>query len=350
MVTDAGIMERLDALDAWSAASYEDLRGIMAERKAGGYIRECHGDMHLGNMAEVDGEIVIFDGIEFSENLRWIDVMNEVAFLCTDLAHRGRPDFTWRFLNTYLEHSGDYPGVALLRYYQAYRAMVRAKVSHIRLVQPDLDDRERANAEREFLGYLGQAEDFARPAEPALVLTRGVSGSGKTVASQAVLESLGAIRVRSDVERKRLHGLPPQARSDSGPDQGLYTPEAGVQTYARLLEVARSGLEAGYPTVVDATFLQREQRVPFRQLAADLGVPYLLLDLSADRETLMDRVQGRYRQGADASEADPAVLQTQLDGYTALGADEASEALPIDSGDGLDPAVVAEMVRARLGR
>ncbi len=135
-VDDVETRRRLEALGLWNDESFARLAAAMQQRKADGYIRECHGDMHLGNMALHDGEVTIFDGIEFNDNLRWIDLMSEVAFLTSDLEYWNRPDYGWRLLNRHLEITGDYGGLALLRYYQAYRAMVRAKVVCIRLSQP----------------------------------------------------------------------------------------------------------------------------------------------------------------------------------------------------------------------
>ena len=126
---------RLDELERWSEREYQARFNALAARKARGLIRECHGDLHLGNMALLDGEAVPFDCIEFSDNLRWIDVISEAAFLAMDLQDRGRPDLARRFLNAYLEQTGDYEGLEVLRYYLVYRAMVRAKVACIRAGQ-----------------------------------------------------------------------------------------------------------------------------------------------------------------------------------------------------------------------
>jgi len=348
LVSDPEVRSRLERLQTWSEAAYARLAPLMAARREGGFIRECHGDMHLGNMAEVDGDVTIFDGIEFNPNLRWIDVMSEVAFLCMDLEQRGRPDYAWRFLNGYLEVTGDYPGLAMLRYYQAYRAMVRAKVTAIRLAQPGLPEAERAAAQASFLGYLTRAEGYARERRPFLAITRGPSGVGKTWLAGALCERLGAVRIRSDVERKRLADLGPEARSGSGLDQGLYTPEMSRATYGRLTDLARGALAAGIPAIVDAAFLTREQRDPLRSLASGLDVPFLILDLQADPVTLHARVAERERAGGDASEATSAVLAHQLETLRPLEPDESASGVAVGADGTVDADALAAELRHRL--
>ncbi len=304
--------KRLEPLRRWSEERLSVLRGHFAARKAGGFVRECHGDLHAGNIALLDGRPVPFDGIEFNPELRWIDVISEAAFLVMDLEDRGRPDLAHRWLNRYLEETGDYAGLDLLRYYQTYRAMVRAKVSTIRRGQAGLDPAQAAQLREEFDGYLGLAERYAAASRPALLITRGVSGSGKSWGSQKLLERLGAIRIRSDVERKRLFGLAAGTRSAAAPGEGIYGAEASRRTYERLFDLASDLLQAGHRVIVDATFLQQEQRLPFMHLAETLGVPFLLLDFSADRATLCKRVAGRMAEGRDPSDADLEVMERQL--------------------------------------
>lgn len=319
----------LERLHAWSEKEYAAHAAEFGARKAGGFVRECHGDLHLGNMALLDGQIVLFDCIEFNENLRWIDVMSEIAFLAMDLEDRGYPGFAHRFLNAYLERTGDYAGLRVLRYYLVYRAMVRAKVACIRARQPGAAAAEREQALALYREYIGLAERFTRPARPWLAITHGLSGSGKTTCTQAVVEQPGAIRIRSDVERKRLFGLAPEARSGSALDRGLYTQEAHRLTYQRLEDLARMVLEAGYPVIVDAAFLRRTERDDFRNLAQSLGVRFAILDFQADETVLRGRVAARQQQGRDASEANLEVLERQIASHEPLQPDELAWSLCI---------------------
>ncbi|HDP90302.1 MAG TPA: hypothetical protein ENN42_10195 [Thioalkalivibrio sp.] len=312
LITDPTQKDQLARLEAWTRQRYEELKPLLDARKRDGFIRECHGDMHLGNMALIDGELAIFDGIEFNDYFRWIDVMSEIAFLVMDLDDRKAHAHAHHVLNRYLERSGDYAGLRLLRFYQVYRAMVRAKVSSIRLSQGGLAEDERARILRAYQGYADLAEHYTTLHRPAIAVTYGVSGAGKTTVSQAIVDQLGAIRLRSDVERKRLFDLPPEADSKSGMNAGIYTPEASQQTYARLHDLCAVLAESGFLTIADATFLRRGQRAPFAALAERLACPYLVLEIGADNAELRRRVVARAAEGRDASEADLAVLEQQL--------------------------------------
>lgn len=298
------LLELLTPLEGWAQAEGHRLQAHFQARKSGGFIRECHGDLHLGNIAWVDDAPLVFDGIEFNPYLRYIDVISEMAFLAMDLHHRGQDGLAWRVLNRYLEHTGDYAGLAALPYYQVYRALVRAKVLAIRARQADGDFSE-------CLAYLELATRLARRPGPGLILMHGVSGSGKTVLSQHLLEGLGAVRLRSDVERKRLFGLRPLEDSQ-GIAGGIYTREAGERTRDHLLELSRNLLREKFRVIVDATFLARDWRQPFQALAAGSDIPWLLVSPRVSPETLRQRVSQRRHQGQDASEADTAVLEAQL--------------------------------------
>lgn len=327
---------RLDAIQVATESAYAQLQQAFAERRRAGWVRECHGDLHLGNIALVDGRIIVFDCIEFNPSLRWIDVMSEVAFLVMDLLARNQKPLAFRFLNAYLAHSGDYAGVAVLRFYLAYRAMVRAKVNGIRARQPGAGKAEKARALRDCLRYLKLAQAFFKPGQPALIINHGLSGSGKTVFSQSALENLGALCIRSDVERKRLHLLPADARTGSGVESGLYSRAVTRATYQRLAELARPIVAAGFSVIVDATFIARRQRDQFRALAQALGVPFVIVDYRASVSTLRLRVQARERLGTDASEAGLAVLERQLETRQPLGADERRWAIRFNAERALD--------------
>ena len=333
-------------LEAWCQRTFAARRPDFVARRRDGFVRECHGDMHLGNMILLDAAVVIFDCIEFNEDFRWIDVASDVAFLTMDLEDRGRPDLAHRFLNGYLEATGDYGLLVPLPFYLTYRAMVRARVAGIRLGQSDLSPEEAAHARETFGTYLDLAQRYTRPSRPRLWITHGVSGSGKTHHTQPLVEATGAIRLRSDVERKRLFGLAPLERSSGRNDLALYAPEATQRTYEHLAQQAARVVEAGFTVIVDATFLKRAQRDAFRRLAAQLGVPFTILELRAPAETLRRRVVQRSTQGDDASEADLAVLHGQLAALEPLTAAEQVYAVTIDTEDPRAPQRLLEAVRA----
>src|SRR5215831_221215 len=318
-------------LEAWCQCTFAARRPDFIARKSDGFVRECHGDMHLGNMILLDDTVVIFDCIEFNDTLRWIDVASDVAFLTMDLADRGRPDLAHRFLNGYLEATGDYGLLVPLPFYLTYRALVRAKVAGIRLGQGTLPPEEAAQVRQAFGSYLDLAARYTRPSRPRLLMTHGVSGSGKTFATQQLVDATGAIRLRSDVERKRLGGLAPLERSTDRGDLALYTPDVTQRTYAQLAQQAAQVVEAGFTVVVDATFLKRAHRDAFRHLAAQLNVPCTILEFRAPAETLRRRVAQRSAQADDASEADLAVLHGQFAALEPLTAEEQASTLTIDS-------------------
>jgi uncharacterized protein len=331
LVADPADRVRLAELRAWTVGENARLREAFAARKRDGFVRECHGDLHLANIAFIDGRPVPFDCIEFDPGLRWIDVMNEVAFLAMDLIEHRLTAAGWRFLNAYLQATGDYAGVRVLRFYLVYRAMVRAMIACIRSQQPGAGEAAQGRAHREYGEYLALAGSLAKPARPALVLMHGLSGSGKTTIAQKLLEALGAVRVRSDVERKRLHGLAAGARTHAQPYSGIYGPESTRLTYERLKQVARDVVESGYCVIVDAAFLWRAEREQFRTLAGDLGAAFLLVSCRASDAALRRRVAQREAAASDASEAGVAVLENQLATQEALGADELAQAAPLDS-------------------
>ncbi len=321
----------LEQLADWTELEAEKLTPLLRERKAGGFIRECHGDLHLGNMA-LDGDaLLIFDGIEFNPALRWIDVISELAFLLMDLDEKGLQPLAQRLLNHYLELSGDYAGLSLLRFYQVYRAMVRAKVTAIRLAQPDIGPDARGQLTAGLNNYLHLAQRYTGRERGALIITHGLSGSGKSTRSLECIGQLPALRVRSDVERKRLAGMERGQSSDSAVDDGIYRADFSARTYERLLQLATRILDAGMVAIVDATFLRRADREVFRQQAENLAVPFLILDFRVPESLLRQRVRQRQQQGGDASEATLDVLERQLVTAEPLSRDELKYVVAVES-------------------
>jgi len=334
-VPDAACAARLSALRAWTAREGARLRPAFAARRDQGFVRECHGDLHLGNIAFLEGRAVPFDCIEFDPALRWIDVMSEVAFVVMDLLAHRLPGLAWRLLDAWLAATGGYEGIAVLRFYLVYRAMVRAKIARLR------------SSADGFAGHLALAEALCLRTRPGLVLMHGLSGSGKTWASQGLLERLGALRLRSDVERKRLHGLAPYAKAGAAPATGIYDAASAQRTYARLASLAEAVLEAGYPAVVDAAFLEREQRTRLRRAAGRAGAGCVIAHCAAPEATLRRRVAERAARADDASEAGIAVLERQLASAQPLAPDEEAIAVTLDTAteDGMQRGVEAIVAR-----
>lgn len=303
VVTDLPqLAARLVAIAAAGEQAGARLAPLLTARRAAGFIREGHGDLHLGNLARTAWGIRAFDALEFAPALRWLDVVSDLAFLHMDLIARGRPDLAWRLVNAWVASTGDHEGLRLLRFYTLYRTMVRVKVAALRRSQcPPGSDRDRLGAE--IAHYLALAERTAGPPQPLLVLMHGLSGSGKSHLAARLADRLGAIRLRSDVERKRL-------RADCS-REALYGEQAHAQTYARLAELARTLLDAGLSVVVDATFLREDQRGPFRSLANACGVPSVIVACDAPPALLATRVTDRLAEGSDPSDANAEVIDAQ---------------------------------------
>lgn len=318
-------------LHRWIEREAARLTPVFEQRRAQGHVREGHGDLHLDNVMVLGpGEVTAFDALEFDPALRWIDTQADLAFLVMDLLAHGRRDLAYGFLNDVLEHSGDYEGVAVLRWYVVWRALVRALVAHLREAAAPDTSRLRAP------DYLALVRRLLPDPCGRLLITRGLPGSGKTHLTRLLLERAGALRLRSDVERRRLF--------PSASDR--YTPQATEATYRHLARQAADLLAAGCPVIVDAAFSRREQRDALRAVAATEGVPFTLLDCQAPLDVLQARVIARKHEGRDASEADLVVLAAALDRQEPLGADEVDEVLTVDTSR---PIPLAQLVHRWLG-
>ncbi|MGL6109847.1 MAG: AAA family ATPase, partial [Rubrivivax sp.] len=330
----------LEALDAWEERAFDTLHAHFEQRQGEGRVRECHGDLHLGNITQFEGRTTLFDCLEFDAALRWTDVMSDLAFLAMDLRSHGLVRLSHRAVNGYVEHTGDVAGLRLLRYYQVHRALVRAKVAALRGAQWPAGAVPRTQAARTLDHYLDVALDFTRVAPPSLMITHGFSGSGKTLLTQSLLELCGAIRLRADVERKRLFGLDALARSDAAHRPLWYSPVATAATQSRLREAAALALQSGYSVILDATFLAHEQRQQARALALRLGLGFALIHFDASEHILRERVCRRADRGDDASEAGIEVLQAQLAHAQPLRSDELATAFVVDAEAPFDEAAM----------
>lgn len=345
---DAAVHARLKPLREWTRVKLAELRDDFELRRREGWIRECHGDLHLANMALIDDRVVIFDCLEFAEDLRWIDPLSEAAFLYMDLEHRGHTILARRFLNQYLEAANDYQALNLFRPYLVYRALVRAKVAAIAAHQHLRQPERHAASLATLHAYLDCAERYSEPAgKMPMIVMRGLSGSGKSRLAMRLVESLGAVRLRSDVERKRLLGLSPEQATHSGVAEGAYAPEITQKTYRRLQALAYPILDAGFPAIIDATCLLRQQRACMQRFAAMAGMPYVLVDVQAPEAVLRERITHRNANERDASEATLAVLEHQLGVEEPLGEDERADAITVDSSRPIDAEALGRAIMSR---
>jgi hypothetical protein len=329
----------LENIRSWSARTLVDLGGQFRARKRAGMVRECHGDMHLANIALLNDTLTIFDALEFNENLRWIDVQSELAFLAMDLEYRGLEGLAWLLLSVYLESSGDYAGLRVFRHYKVYRAMVRAKVAALRAGQCEAGTAEARDCHAELMSHLRLAQaNLAERARTPLIITHGLSGSGKSRLAQRLLQVVGAVCVRSDVERQRLvrEGI---IRADT-----RYTCDDIDKTYRALAGRARAIVECGYPAIVDATFLKHHHRVRFLELARELDAPFVILSLHAPAAILEARIVERQARANDASEATLEVLHRQREGMDDLDDEERKATIAVSSDEEADVALLARNI------
>ncbi|RMF15818.1 MAG: hypothetical protein D6758_09135 [Gammaproteobacteria bacterium] len=332
MLRDDSEKARLKTIEEWARDTYARLRPLMAQRKAEGFVRECHGDVHLGNVALMNGEVRLFDCIEFNESFRWTDTWCDLGFLLMDLEDRGRDDLAARVLNHYLEWTGDFEGLQLLAFYKSYRAMVRCKIALLTLANPELGPDSRRELEVRYSNYIELAERYMGLPNRFCIAMCGLSGSGKTTVSSELLETMHAVRIRSDVERKRLFGLEPLAVSaDTG--QNIYTPEATARTYERVAELSARVLEYGYPVIADATYLRREERARLEDVAEAHAVPFVLVRCTADDSLIEQWLEERKAQGRDAAEADVKVFRKQKAQLEELDEAEQRHCLTVDTTD-----------------
>jgi predicted kinase len=255
--------------------------------------------------------VKLFDRVEFNEELSWIDVMSDFAFLMMDMRDRGHLHFSRRLLNVYLQQTGDYEGLQVLNYYLVYRALIRAKISILRHQQGGKEDFCMSHW-RSFQDYLHLAIAYSRYRFPALLINHGPSGSGKSMLSTVLVETVGAVQIRTDLERKRLFQIPAMASSQSSLMAGIYSKECSDKVYARCLECARYAFENGYPAIIDGCFLSRAHREEARHFAIQRSIRFSILSFFASESTLLERIMSRAGGGQDPSEATIEVLKHQL--------------------------------------
>lgn len=325
--------QRFARLAVWTNEHLAAIRAALVLRATTGHVRQCHGDLHLQNIVMWQGRWAAFDGIEFNERFQWIDVFSELAFTAMDLQAHGRADLGAILLSHYLEAAGEYHDLAVLRFFLVYRAMVRAKVGHIKgslsgsltaeqvslegLVDATCDSLPGFLQLPEWQRYALVAERLALGSRPRLIIMHGLSGSGKSTVAQRLVAEQRGLRVRSDRVRQLLPA------SDERTDR--YAAAARDRVYEELAAVAADILRAGFTAIVDATFLQQRHRQTFAALAQTLQVPFFIAACSAAPEELARRILARTN---DPSEATLDVLHQQQQEQEPLSAEELARGLP----------------------
>ena len=330
---------------AWTTQSLRDLEHTLIERHKNGYVRECHGDLHLANLVRLPSGIVAFDCVEFSAALRNIDVISDVAFLAMDLVARARHDLAGIFVNRYLECTGDYAGMSVFGLYFVYHCMIRAKVAAVRSGERH-EAEGRAHDIEQLKHYLAVAIRWIKRSPPIVVGMHGFSGSGKTWLSTQLLPELPAIRVRSDIERKRRLGLAETASSESQPGGGAYTVRARAEVYESMMEIIDGLIEAGFNVIADASFLMHRDRQLLEAVASRSDLVVVWIDASADNDELLRRLQRRAAVRDDPSEADTGVLDYQYKHADPLTAEELKHTVLVATDHQVDPGAIIKSIKS----
>jgi aminoglycoside phosphotransferase family enzyme/predicted kinase len=283
-------------------------RGTLLDgRRDSGFVRQCHGDLHLRNIVLLNGRPTLFDGIEFDDRISCTDVLYDLAFLLMDLWRRRLPRHANAVLNRYLADTGEWDALCLLPLFLSCRAAVRAKTSATAAAQVN-DEARRGELHATAREYLAMAERLLHPPNRCLVAVGGLSGSGKSTLALRIASAIGgapgAVVLRSDETRKQLSGVPVLERL--GP-QG-YSTDMTRRVYATVAERAARVLRAGHGVVVDAVFARPADRDSIEQVAAAAGVPFMGVWLDAPESVLISRTEQRR---ADASDANAAVVRLQ---------------------------------------
>lgn len=323
LLTSEQDKKQLHELETWSEEQYKKNYQLFNLRKQNGFIRDCHGDLHLGNIIYYQDKPIIFDRIEFNDDLRWTDVIADIAFLAMDFTDRNHEEYANRLLNIYFQHTGDYTGLALLPYYQIYRAIVRAKIALFRINHAtNLTASEQDEIRNNYRALMAAAQNDMQTTQPSLIITYGLTGSGKSSIAQKIVEKCGAIQLSSDIERKRMFHLSAHESGKAAVNKGIYKPRTTEKVYQRLIELATTIISAGFTPIIDATFLKYQHRKMFQELAEQLQVPFVIINCETLPDELRKRTEQRITNINDPSDSYLDVLEMQEKELEPLKTDE----------------------------
>ncbi len=339
----------LEVIREWVSSVIEGRAEIFERRIAGGFIRECDGDIHLENICLTDGRIYIFDCIEFNERFRYCDTAADVAFLLMDLDYRRRHDLAEAVLDEYLTVSGDAGLCDVIDFYKLYRAFVRGKVESLRQSDTGIEQKERECAGVRAAGYFRLARGYLerQRLKTTLFITCGLTGSGKSTLAAQLSFELGIATYNSDRVRKQMASLPPDTAMRIPFETGLYSAAASEATYTELLRLAEEELVAGRSVIIDACFISRELRRPFSQLAARLGVPCVVLQCSCPDPEQRRRLVERETAGESVSDGRLEILELQRNNFQPP---DGSEGIVLNVSTAASPETLTSPIYARLAQ
>lgn len=301
----AQTQEQFEATKDFTDNFFATKAEVLANRIKNGWIRECHGDLHLGNICLWHDKILLFDCIEFNEPFRFVDVMYDVAYGVMNFLVGNRPDLANAYLNSYLEESGDWEGLEVLPLYVSRQAYVRAKITSFLLDDPGVPAADKEQAKVTASQYYKMAFDCTKLGQGSLIIMSGVSGSGKSTVAKKIARQNNAIHIRSDAVRKHLAGV---SLTERGGEE-LYTPEMTEKTYSRLLELGILLASSGYAVILDGKYDRQSLRQPVIAAAEKHHLPLQILHCTAPEQILRDRLNSRT---GDVSDATANLLASQL--------------------------------------
>ncbi len=291
---------------------------LLNRRRAGGYIRDGHGDLRLEHIHLAGNNLNIFDCIEFNEALRFVDPASEIAFLAMDLDSHRRPDLAAGFTAYFAHAMGDPAIFSLLDFYKCYRACVRAKVEGLRSHETEVSPAERKKSRVRAMQHCQLALRYATSgSDPVVIIVMGRIGSGKSTVADRLATALGWERYASDRIRKEQAGIPVTQRAGAEERKRLYTDAMTRTTYEVMLEQAVKGAKHSQSTILDATFAGRSRRNRLRDALRAAGIPYRFLELTAPETVLRDRLHHRDDAGNHESDARLVDFETINAGYQA---------------------------------
>jgi predicted kinase len=337
---------QLTQLQQFSEAFLRDEASLLAKRDRDGWVRDCHGDLRSDAVCfddSLSGGICLVDCIEFNDALRYTDTALDVAFLAMDLEFRERTDLADVFVGLYCAAMGDVELPLLVRAYRCYRAGVRGLVEGLTLDDLDVSREQKKGARERAKRYFKLAAGYTKPQKAAgMLMTVGPSGTGKSVLAGALASRLGAVYLATDVLRRELD-------DGSGREQ-RYAEEQRNRVYETMAQQAEAYMSEGRSVILDGTFIEKQQRAPFLELATRLKVPLHVLEFGAPPELIRRRQEQRAKETWTASEGSFDVYLAQMQHFKAPIEIDASRRIAIDStlplGTQLDT-VVARLRRRR---
>lgn len=332
--------DALNLMIAYTRTFREVNEEYFKERDRGGWIRDGHGDLHAQHIC-MNEEILIYDCIEFNRRFRYADILCDASFLAMDVQMRGYDDLAHRYTNSYLSETGQQGTQALYNYYSCYHAVVRGKVECLRSRDPDIAGKERKGAIENARGYFDLAVRYAKtPCPPTLLITCGLTGSGKSSLARGLSKLLDVTVISTDRTRKELAGIDPVSRRHVSFRKDIYSEEFTERTYREIFVRARNILAGGRSALLDGTFADPALRLKALEIARNEGARFLILYLDAETEILRSRLGNRVHR-TTVSDGREEILDDQMRYFVPPVKDQEKSVLVIDAS-----ATGEEMIRS----